>query len=400
MPIDFSSFMLSCTEESDPTEIQALVQMVKMRDYGKLSFLPTIVSAATVNMDDKYLQTIPGESLKKIPKEDLRIAQEEDSDIGEVKKLVESGEKPVHKVRKGLTPPGRHLVRAWSKLMVGEDGILRRTVKQPSGEICHQIILPKKYRPIVMEELHVNMGHLGAEKVTTLAQDRFYWPNMSSDIEHFVGHQCKCLKDKPPNRRVEAPLQPITTTYPFEMVSIDFLHLETCKGGYQYILVVVDHFTRFAAAYAATNKSGRTAADKIFNDFVLTFGFPDKIHHDQGREFENHFFKHLQRISRIKHSRTTPYHPQGNGQCERMNRTLLGMLRTLTQEQKSDWKRHLKKMVHAYNCSRNESTGYSPYFLVFGRNPRLPIDLIFNINEDGSPTSRASYVEEWAGRPA
>lgn len=90
MPIDFSSFMLSCTEESDPTEIQALVQMVKMRDYGKLSFLPTIVSAATVNMDDKYLQTIPGESSKKIPKEDLKIAQEEDSDIVEVKKLVES----------------------------------------------------------------------------------------------------------------------------------------------------------------------------------------------------------------------------------------------------------------------------------------------------------------------
>lgn len=153
---------------------------------------------------------------------------------------------------------------------------------------------------------------------------------MSSNIEHFVRHQCKCLKEKPPNRRVEAPLQPITTTYPFEMVSVDFLHFEACKGGYQYILVVVDQFTRFSAAYATTNKSGRAAADKIFNDFVLTFGFPDKIHHDQGREFENHFFKHLQRLSRIKHSRTTPYHPQGNGQCERMNRTLLGMLRTLT----------------------------------------------------------------------
>lgn len=86
-------------------------------------------------MDDKYLHTIPGERLKKIPKEDLKIAQEEDSDIGEVKKLVESGKKPVHKVKKSLTPPGRHLVRAWSNLVVGEDGILRRTVRQPSGEM-------------------------------------------------------------------------------------------------------------------------------------------------------------------------------------------------------------------------------------------------------------------------
>ena len=113
----------------------------------------------------------------------------------------------------------------------------------------------------------------------------------------------------------------------------------------------------------------KTIVDKLYNDFILRYGFPSKIHHDQGGEFENKLFSRLEQLCNISHSRTTPYHPQGNGQVEWFNHTLISMLRTLPESYKSNWKEHLNKVVHAYNCSQNDSTGYSPFYLLFGCHP-------------------------------
>ena len=195
---------------------------------------------------------------------------------------------------------------------------------------------------------------------------------MKRDIEHYVTHVCSCIKQKRPNILPKAPMETIQSSTPFELLSLDFVHLEKSKGGYKYILVIVDHFTRFAQAYATTNKSARTAADKLYNDFILRFGFPARILHDQGGEFENQLFHRLEECFGMVRSRTMPYHPQGNGKTERLNQTLLSMLRMV---------------VHAFNCTRHEATGYSPFFLLFGRSPRLPIDVIFGTK----PTAYSSY---------
>ena len=143
------------------------------------------------------------------------------------------------------------------------------------------------------------------------------------------------------------------------------------------------------------NKGGKTATEKIFNNYVLRYGFPRRLHHDQGQEFECNLMKCLQQLAGMKLSRTTPYHPQGNGQAERWNRTILSMLQTLTESQKANWKDHVDKAVFAYNCTRNDATGYSPFYLLYGRYPCLPIDIMFGIDPDHEITSYQDYVLKW-----
>lgn len=117
-----------------------------------------------------------------------------------------------------------------------------------------------------------------------LAQARFYWPNMAKHIETFVQKKCRCIVHKQPNVKERAPLHPMEAKVPFEMISIDFIELENSSNGYKYGLVAYDHFTRFVQFYATRSKSSKAAADKIFNDFILQFGFPQRIHHDRGGE--------------------------------------------------------------------------------------------------------------------
>ena len=147
-----------------------------------------------------------------------------------------------------------------------------------------------------------------------LTRDQFYWPQMLSDISHYINNVCECVKQKRPAHQLRAPLQSITSSAPFELISIDFLHLNKSSGGCECILVIMDHFTRFSEAYPTQNKSAKTAAEKIFNNFILRFGFPLQIHHDQGAEFENHLFAELEAFSGIIRPCTSPYHPEGNGQ--------------------------------------------------------------------------------------
>ena len=97
-----------------------------------------------------------------------------------------------------------------------------------------QIVLPKLYHNLVFEELHNKMGHLRSEKVVELARKIFYWPYMQKDIEFYIRKQCRCIVSKKPNVPEKAPLIPITTNFPFKVVSIDFLPLYRCKGGYEY----------------------------------------------------------------------------------------------------------------------------------------------------------------------
>uniref|UniRef100_A0A3Q2NZR7 Integrase catalytic domain-containing protein n=1 Tax=Fundulus heteroclitus TaxID=8078 RepID=A0A3Q2NZR7_FUNHE len=178
-----------------------------------------------------------------------------------------------------------------------------------------------------------------------------------------------------------------------ELVYIDFLSLEPDSSGVSNILVVTDHFSRYAHAYPTKDQRPVTVAKVLVERFFVHYGLPARIHSDQGRDFESRLIQEFLRTLGIRKSRTTPYHPQGDPQPERFNRTLLSMLGTLRDTHKRQWSRHVSQLVHAYNSTKNDATGFSPYYIMFGREARLPIDVCFGTDHQ-EPVSHSCYVED------
>lgn len=161
------------------------------------------------------------------------------------------------------------------------------------------------------------------------------------------------------------------------------------------MLVLTDHITRYVQAYPTRNMTAKTTAEVLFNNFFVHCGFSLRLHSDQGTNFVGKVIQELCRTTGIREYRTAPYHPMGNGLCERFNRTLMNMLGTLEPRENIDWKSHVGPLVHTYIYTRHESTGHTPFSLRFGRHQRLPADLVFGIyrSHEQKETSYSRYVE-------
>lgn len=252
------------------------------------------------------------------------------------------------------------------------------------------MVLPPCYVEQVLRGLHNDMGHPSKDRTLSLLRDRCFWPGMTSDTDSWISNCGRCIRRKS-KTDVRAPLVNISSTYPLELVCLDYLTLEPSKGNISNVLVITDHLTRFAVAIPTRNQTAKTTADALYNDFIVKYGIPARLHADQGANFESSVIKELCEIMVIKKSRTSVYHASGNGMTERFNRTLISMLGTLEADQKKNWKQYIAPLVQAYNCIKHESTGFSPYMLLFGREPRLPVDLAFCI--DSGTNDKPSYTE-------
>ena len=136
-----------------------------------------------------------------------------------------------------------------------------------------------------------------AQKDIQVSKRKSILVKYENNIRHFINHKCLCLASR--KAHVIAPLGTVTANAPMDIIAIDFLKVDRPAGGYEYILVVIDPSTRYAQVYATTNKSAKTVAQKIFNDFVSKFGIPNAILHDQGKELENRLFDELQNAERL-----------------------------------------------------------------------------------------------------
>jgi len=337
----------------------------------------------------------PYQPMAQLELQEIRRKQREDPIIGLWLRATIDNKLPNRRDIQN-NPKHQTMSRIFSHLIV-KRGILYREVTEKE-ETIKQLVLPEVFRKQVLVGLHNEMGHPGKERTVSLVRERFYWPGYTIECEKHVSNCDRCLRRKTPTNS-RAPMVNIKSSYPLEVVCMDYLTVDPCKGNIHNVLVVTDHFTKYAIAIATRNQTAKTTAEALLDNFILHYGIPTKIHSDQGANFESEIIKQLCTLMNIEKTRTSVYHPQCNGISERYNRTLLSMLGTLELDKKADWKKHLPTLVFAYNATKHESTGFSPFELMFGRKAKLPVDATFRL-QDEEEVSRDTneYITELKDR--
>ena len=319
--------------------------------------------------------------------QDMRDLQLNDNCVGPILKAKEANQQPPQDLAKTQSLEYRRLLQQWDQLVV-RNGVLWRCYVHPaSGSSWLQLVIPNNQRTGILRETHQGTcgGHLGQEKTLNKLKERFYWPGHYTDVYNWCQTCSTCATRKNPSQRQRSSLGTIPAEYPTQVMAVDIVGpLPESDRGNSYIMVVGDYFIRWMEAFPIPNHKAVTIAEKLINEVFLRLSIPEQLHSDQGRQFESKLIAEVCHLLNIHKTRTTPYHPQSDGLVERFNRTLLDMLSTCTKDYPFDWEHHIRKVCMAYNSSVQASTGYTPFYLMFGRQARLPLDVMY---ETSRPTS-------------
>jgi len=222
-------------------------------------------------------------------------------------------------------------------------------------------------------------GHFGREKTYDNLKRIFYWPGMSQMTAEYVASCDLCQRTKSTNQKPAGFLQPLPIPQRnWEQVSLDFIvQLPTTKRGFDAIMVVVDRLSKMAHFLATTTNASAPQTAKLFFDQVFRLhGIPASIVSDRDPKFTSQFWRALHKEMGVKLSMSTAFHPQSDGQTERMNRTLEAFLRCFVNFKQDDWDDLLPAAEFSYNNAVQSSTGFTPFYLNYGQDPLLPAHVL------------------------
>ena len=274
------------------------------------------------------------------------------------------------------------------KVLVLDDGILyftgRGQNRMQEDKSLWRVYVPDKMRRTSLALAH-NMplgGHMGRDRLTTLMKKRFWWPDMNKTIDEYVDQCLRCKISKTPlpkNHGFEGeyPLVP----EPFEHIHIDHVDGLPPSGPMEvcHVMTIVDRATNFMIAVPVPDLFAKTQARVLFDRVFCVFGLPTKITSDRGSAFKNKLNKHLSQRLGINWNFSTAQNPRSNGKIERMHRSLKATFRAFCSNQHDTWEAVLQPFVFAMNTAHiKKLRDFTPFELMFGRQPRIPLDLMAN----------------------
>ena len=268
--------------------------------------------------------------------------------------------------------------KQWYRIRIVNKSVYREYI-DTDGTVHLQYIVPFDNRLRVLKQAHDALcggGHKGRDKTIEHLKKRCYWPTMIADVDEYVKHCLNCQSAKDANVKNKAPLQSIRPTLPFQIVTADIAGpITKTPRGYQYILVIADHFTKWVQFYPLKSMLANELAEK-FSSYFCQHGPPDQLHTDQGTNFQSKTVAELCELWDVRQTRTTPYHPQSDGLSERTIRTCKQMMRCYAKANSTEWDLILPFLQYAFNTAVHSTTSCTPFELVYGRQARVPLDVI------------------------
>lgn len=254
------------------------------------------------------------------------------------------------------------------------DGLLYYVGHEEEDEPAMRLMIPSKYRGKVLEQYHDNCAHWGIDKTFGLIKRNYHWIGLYRDV---LEHVTRCITCRVRSMKKQiSPLQEMEEVmYPFQKIGVDMCgpYPESITGA-KYILTVVDQYSGWAEAFAVANKKTETIVRIMIDEIFPRYSCPDRIVSDNGGEFKSQVFADMCHRLNITQIFTSPYHPAGNGKTERFHRVMNDMLSKKTARHLELWDQHLPAILAAYRVGISETTGYSPFFLLYTRDPVLPLD--------------------------
>ena len=329
--------------------------------------------------------------------EELREKQLKDPDLAPMIKWKEDGNRPFGPTVAATSPATRHYWLYWDNISLIEGVLFRKFEKRDGSDTFLQLIAPRAIQGDILYHMHKGVlgGHLGKQRTTEHVLQNYYWHDVRTDADLYVMQCESCQKVKEPSRRPRAPLGQLPVGGPLDRVGVDILGpLPLSKKNNRYILVAIDHFTKWTEIMAIPDQSAETCTEYLLNEFFARFGTPTTLLSDQGTNFESKLLAALCRLLEIRKLRTVPNNPKCNGMVERMNRTIIRMIKCFLKGEQDQWDRHLGCLAGAYRQTRHESTGLSPNMMMLGREVRSAAEIQFGIRIHKKYSQPATYVQE------
>ena len=267
-------------------------------------------------------------------------------------------------------PDARELVLSKSQYTV-VDGTLYYVEKDKTLKV----ILPLTYRKKLFDEVHSGkfVGHLRNAKIHSLLSKHYWWPGMCKDICSWC-KACLTCATRHVGRAVRPPLVPIPVSGPFDRIGVDVVQFPKSKKGNKYAIVFIDYLTKWVEVFPTADQSALTIAHLLVEEIISQHGVPKELLSDHGAAFLSKLMHEIYLLMGIHKVSTTAYHPQTDGLVERFHCTLTSMLAKTTTPGSLDWDERLPFVLFSYRCSVQQSTGESPFFLLYGRDPQLPTE--------------------------